>query len=185
MLFRTITALLLLVGVCAATPNGTPPGLDKCHDSNGVVLNDADASAACRVYVEAEAEAKALAICGDAVAFCNGGSAFSLAVTKSACTNANIQASVTQTHCGSADQSCGDASTVCGNVAVACPAPPACPDVNVSASVLHCKRTRTLKDGTVIGKKCNVVVSDAIQPKNDGLTNRTPCAGGPCRTRVW
>lgn len=137
-LFSLLFGTLIVATAVYATPNGTPPGLDKCHDSNGVALSDADAAAVCKSYAEgghsvaicggicaneAEAEAKAFAICGDVVDFCAQGQLqFSLAVTKQECEAANQQSVETATSCGSAAQ-------VCGDVAVACPAAPQCPDI--------------------------------------------------------
>lgn len=149
----------LLVAICLSstafatnnhpTTTTTLPPRAECQ-----VEVDANPKAYCDSYAKSKAEASAKAICGDATANCNGGTAFSLAVTKQACVNASVQTNVTDVTCEAAALACGDTTATC---ALSCPPPVQCPDVEIGTRVLRCKRVITRPSGKVIRKGCLVV----------------------------
>lgn len=47
--------------------------------------------------------------------------------------------------------------------APACPTAPACPEVKVETTLLACKKVRTLKNGTVRGTRCRLLV-EQVKP---------------------
>lgn len=185
--------------IATATPNDPNPcgnhGNNCCTEDGGqsfVSVEDtctqvvnANPTAYCSSFAGALAaavsESRANAICGDATANCNGGTAFSLAVLKQTCTQVGIQVSEmyqkqhqsqesvngANASCESAAQTCGDTAVTCGDTAQTCNLTcPVCPDVTVGTRVIKCKKYITRKDGRVVRKGC-LVVTDAYPTYND------------------
>lgn len=119
-------------------------------ESTCAVAVSANPQAYCEAYATAIAaatsESRALAICGDAVSFCQGGTAFALSCVKQSCETAVSQAATATQTCTNA---CGDMTATCS-----CPVCPQPPDVEIGTRVLKCKRWSQRKDGTYVGKKC-------------------------------
>jgi hypothetical protein len=150
-------------GNSCCTEDGGQTFVDPVLVCTNVV--NADPSAFCSSY----AEAQATAICGDATSFCNGGTAFSLAVMKNSIEQSQLvisqQVSQTESYCYESIAYCEQSSSACAAASsntnnLSCPPAPACPSVNIKNAVLKCKKVKNTKFGPV-GFGC-VVQTEAL-----------------------
>ena len=108
--------------------------------------------AICGGIVALDTDARAEAICGKAMADCEGGDLFlKLSVTEDACTQAQEMSAAATLTAGDTAVSCGDAAQTCGDVAVSCPPAPLCPDI---APTCARWRYRYKPSGAVKSQKC-------------------------------
>jgi len=117
---------------------------------------EANADAYCDSFCLAGAQSYCGQICAIAEDICvNENLAYQVAVTQTACVNANRNSQFALQYCGDTSQTCGDAAQACTQaVSVECPV---CPDVTVEANILRCKTVKTLKSGAIRGKDCFLV----------------------------
>lgn len=156
-----VGAMLLTLGM-AATVTATPR---RCHDEGGRPLTDVDVDAVCAARAEGghgvaicggivatDVEARAKAICGAAVADCEGGDLFlKLSVVEDACSQAQEMAASATLTAGDTAVTCGNAAQTCGDVAVSCPPAPQCPNVQPACAKWRYRYTRK---GAIKGQKC-------------------------------
>jgi hypothetical protein len=121
------------------------------------------AVAICGGVIAADVDARAAAICGKAIADCEGGDIMlKLSVVEDACSQAQEMSAAATLTAGDTAVECGSAAQTCGDVAVSCRPAPLCPDVSIEANLITCKKVKHKKDGTVVGRYCRAFVGTAV-----------------------